>query len=440
MAHRPTLLINGQVLTMDSAMAVHDPGFVLIENDKIKAIGGGTPPPVADAEVTDLHGDIVMPGMVNTHCHMPMTLFRGLAEDKNDRLFRYILPMERKFVSPEMVRIGARAAALEMIAGGVTTVADMYYFETEIGHVIDRAGMRGVVGQTIADFAAPDAADMDAAFDRCAELAETFAGHPRVTASLAPHAPYSTGLDVLRRVAAMAERTGLPVQIHLAEMDSEMDWVQQHYGTRPVDLVQRAGLLQPWLIAAHCLHVNEAEIELLAGSGVKVAHNGRSNAKAGRGVAPVMAMRQAGVPVGIGTDGPMSGNRLDLFSQFSHISNYQKLLAHSRDALRSIDICRMATVEGARVLGLDDRIGSLEPGKLADLVRIDLRGTHLLPNYDPYATIVYAAMASDVRDVMVAGAWLMRDRQVLTLDRDQVHADALALAEDFREEALRLSR
>jgi 5-methylthioadenosine/S-adenosylhomocysteine deaminase len=206
----------------------------------------------------------------------------------------------------------------------------------------------------------------------------------------------------------------------------------------PVEVVEKAGLLRKGLICAHCLHVNASDIEKMAHARVCVAHNARSNAKAGRGIAPVESMRAAGIPVGIGTDGPMSGNGLDLFSQFGPVTMFQKLLGHSRKPMPVVEVIRMATIEGARVLGLEARIGSLELGKQADLVRIDLSAPRLQPIYDPYATLVYSTMADDVRDVMVAGQWLMRDREVLTLERKKVMRDALQVASAFKAEMARI--
>ncbi|MEO8881953.1 MAG: amidohydrolase [Devosia sp.] len=427
------LIANALILIVDQAMTAYENGWIQIEGDVIRAVGSGKPPVPAGAEVIDAGGDLIMPGMVNPHCHMAMTLFRGLGEDVDDRLFRYILPIERKFVTPEMVVAGSRLAALEMILGGVTTVADMYYFEDRVGHVINESGMRGVVGQTLADFDPPDHKSFDEGFARTDELVAEFAGHARVTPSIAPHAPYSTGSEVLKRVAEWSEaHSGVPVQMHLAETAAELDWCARHFGLRPVGFADTTGILKPGLVAAHCRYLDRSEIELLAERGVGVAHNARSNGKAGRGTAPVAAMRRAGVPVGIATDGPMSGNTLDLFSQLAPVSMFQKTLGSSRRLMPAAEVIRMATIEGARVLGLDDRIGTLEAGKQADLIRVDLSAPRLHPIYDIYSALVFAALASDVRDVMVGGSWLMRDRQVLTLDRKKVLRDALQVAESFK--------
>ncbi|WP_423067869.1 amidohydrolase family protein [Devosia sp. CN2-171] len=435
------LLTNAWVLTLDGALTQHETGWVQIDGDLITALGAGVPPVIAKAEIVDCGGDIVMPGMVNTHCHMGMSVFRGLGEDVDDRLYRYILPLERKFVTAEMVRAGSALSALEMIAGGVTTVADMYYFETEVGRVVAEAGMRGVVGQTLADFAPPDHRDFDEGFALVEALVAEFAGHPLVTPSIAPHAPYSTGLAAMERVAAWsADHPDVPVQMHLAESDLEVAWARDNHGTSTVEVVRRAGLLKPGLICAHCLHLDDVDIAHMAEAQVCVATNPRSNGKAGRGIAPVEKLRQAGIPVGIGSDGPMSGNTLDLFSQFAPVSMFAKLLGKSRRPLPAVEVVRMATIEGARVLGMDRKIGSLEAGKQADLIRIELSAARLHPIYDAYSMLVFAALPTDVRDVMVAGRWLLRDRQVQTLDPKKTLRDALQIATAFKAEMARIDQ
>ncbi|MEO0655033.1 MAG: amidohydrolase [Pseudomonadota bacterium] len=436
-----TRIHNATLLPCTDGMPVIAAGHIQIEAGRITSIGAGRGPDTAVDEVVDARGDILMPGMVNPHAHLPMTLFRGLGEDVDDRLFRYVLPMERKFVTPEMVRIGTALAAWESIRAGVTTVADMYYFEAEVGRVLDTAGLRGVVGQTLADFNPPDHADIEEGFALVETLADEFAEHPRVRASIAPHAPYSTDIPVMARVAQWsADHPDVPVQIHLAEMTTEMDWAARTHGCRPVEVVDRAGLLQPGLIAAHCLYLTDAEIARLAETGVRVAHNARSNAKAGRGIAPVEALRAAGIPVGIATDGPMSGNTLDLFSQFGPVSMFAKLLGQSRKPMPARDVIAMATREGAEVLGMAHQIGTLETGKSADLIRISTAAPRLQPIYDIYATLVFAAMPEDVTDVMVAGRWLMRDRGVLTLERAKVLRDAGQIANQFRAEMVEIDR
>ena len=434
-----TILTNAWLLTLDAAFSEYNPGWLQIDGAVITALGAGEPPAVEGAEVIDCGGALVMPGMVNTHCHMGMSVFRGLAEDVDDRLYRYILPLERKFVTAEMVRVGSALSALEMIEGGVTTVADMYYFETEVGAVVAEAGLRALVGQTLADFNAPDHADFDAGFDRVEALVDAFAGHALVTPSIAPHAPYSTGPAVMARIARWSDdHPNVPVQIHLAESQLEVDWARTEHQSSSVAVVQQSGLLRPGLIAAHCLHLSDADIALMAEARIGVATNPRSNGKAGRGIARVEAMRSAGLPVGIGSDGPMSGNTLDLFAQFAPVSMFAKLLAGSRKPLPARDVIAMATIEGARVLGLDAETGSLEAGKQADLIVINLSAARLQPIYDAYSMLVFAAGPTDVTDVMVAGRWLKRAGMVTTLEPKKILRDAMQIARAFKAEMIRI--
>ncbi|WP_449396243.1 amidohydrolase family protein [Devosia riboflavina] len=435
------LFANALVVTMDDDLTIHENGWVHVEGTTITALGSGTPPSVPGAETVDCGGDIVMPGMVNAHCHMGMSVFRGLGEDVDDRLYRYILPLERKFVSPEMVRVGSALSALEMIQGGVTTVADMYYFETEVGDVCDKAGLRAIVGQTLADFDPPDHKNFDEGFARVEELVDRFAGHPLVTPSIAPHAPYSTGRDVMARIAQWsADHPDVPVQMHLAESSLEVKWALDTHGKSTVEVTAEAGLLKPNLICAHCLQLDDADIRMMSEHQVCVVTNPRSNGKAGRGIAPVEKMRNAGLPVGIGSDGAMSGNTLDLFSQLAPVSMFAKLFAGSRKPLPAVDVIRMATIEGARTLSLNLKTGSLEKGKQADLIRISLAAPRFHPIYDPYSALVFAAMPSDVTDTMVAGRWLMRERKVQTLDVGKTVADANQIARQFKAEMDRIDR
>jgi cytosine/adenosine deaminase-related metal-dependent hydrolase len=246
------LIKNACLLPIDATLSIIPSGWIHIEGSTIRALGSGEPPQVEGAEIIDVDGDVVMPGMVNPHAHLAMTLFRGLGEDVDDRLFRYVLPMERKFVTPEMVRVGTLLGALESIEAGVTTIADMYYYETEVGRALDKAGLRGVVGQTLATFDPPDHKTIEEGFALVEELVAEFSGHERIVPSIAPHAPYSTDIEVMARVASYAqEHPDVPVQLHLAEMDSEMEWCRKNHGLRPVEVVEKAGLLIPGLIAAH---------------------------------------------------------------------------------------------------------------------------------------------------------------------------------------------
>jgi cytosine/adenosine deaminase-related metal-dependent hydrolase len=435
-----SVLANVRILTVDGQMSEIECGWIAIENDKITALGAGDAPK-DHGPVEDMQGDLIMPGMVNPHCHMPMALFRGLAEDVDNRLFRYILPLERALVTADVVEVGARLAALELIRGGVTTVADMYYFEDRIGAVLNQAGLRGIVGQTLANFAAPDHRTFDEGFARLEALADMFADHPRIDASAAPHAPYSTGFDIMARVAEWSSsRPELPVQMHLAETEAELEWAQKTQGCTTVEAADRAGLLTPSLVAAHVVYPTESDMDLLAARGVNVAYNARSNGKAGRPIAPITALRERGINVGIATDGPMSGNTLDLFSQFAPAAMFQKIAGQSRAILPCADIIRMATIEGAATLGKADQIGSLEPGKQADLIRISLDDPRLHPIYDIYSMLTFATLPSDVVATMVAGKWLMQGRKVKTIEANKALADARQVARTFKAKIVEIDR
>ena len=425
-----TVLANARILTMDGPEIAR--GWLRLDGATIAALGEGDAPDAPGQEVQDMGGDLILPGMVNPHGHLPMTLFRGLAEDVDDRLFRYILPLERACVTEEVVRVGTRLALLESIRGGVTTVADMYYFEAAIAEEIAAAGLRGVPGQTVATFPAPDCGGIDEAFELASALADRWAGHPLVTPSIAPHAPYSTGPEVLARVARWADdHPGLPIQMHLAETEDEVAWAAREHGRSTVRIAEEAGVLRPGLVAAHCIYLDADDRDLLARRGVGVAHCPRANGKGGRAIAPVTDLRARGVPVGLATDGAMSGNTLDLFSQFAPATIAQRIAGGTRAALPAREMLEMATAGGARVLGLGDRIGRLVPGYQADLIRVSLSDPRQQPPYDVFATLAFATLPSDVRGTMVAGRWLMRDGIVAELDADRILADARQVARTF---------
>lgn len=435
-----SVLANARILTIDGQMSEIECGWIAIENDIITAMGVGDAP-IDRGPIEDMQGDLIMPGMVNPHCHMPMALFRGLAEDVDNRLFRYILPLERALVTADVVEVGARLAALELIRGGVTTIADMYYFEDRIGAVLDQVGLRGIIGQTLANFATPDHSTFDEGFERLNALTDMFADHPRIDASAAPHAPYSTGLEIMERVAEWsADHPALPVQMHLAETEAELEWAQKTHACTTVEVADRAGILTPSLVAAHVVYPTDADIDLLAARSVNVAYNARSNGKAGRPIAPITALRDRGINVGIATDGPMSGNTLDLFSQFGPAAMFQKIAGNSRAILPCSDLIRMATIEGAATLGKADHIGSLEIGKQADLIRISLDDPRLHPIYDIYSMLIFATLPSDVVATMVAGKWLMQDRKVQTIDTDKTLSDALQVARKFKAKIVEINK
>ena len=414
-------IISGHVLAMDGSGRDHAPGAVLVENGTISAVG---PAAIADDIVArrriDAPGCIALPGMVNAHTHAAMTLFRGLGDDEPDRLRRFIWPLEAKAVDSDAVRDGALLGCLEMVLGGVTCFADMYFFSDRVAEAADTVGLRAVVGQAVMGDAAPDADSVEAALDRFRSLRRDWDDHPLVTPALAPHAPDTLSTEALLAVRDLSGSEDAPVLIHLCETEAELAVIRERSGTTPVEYLDSLGLLGPRMVGAHGIHVSDADIALLAESGAGLAHNMVANIKAAKGVAPVPAMLAAGVRVGLGTDGPMSGNTLDVIGQLGCVAKLHKLTSGDRTAMPARTVVEMATLGGARALGMEDRIGSLEVGKRADIVLVDATGAHMTPLYDPYAALVYAANAADVRTVVVDGRIIVEDRRALTVDADAI--------------------
>jgi len=430
------LVTNGIVITEDASRRVIQRGAVAVDGRDIVAVDDaatiGTR--FQARETIDAAGAVVMPGLINTHTHAPMVLFRGLADDLAlmDWLQKYIFPAEAKTVSPEFVRAGTRLAALEMIESGTTTYADMYYFEEEIGRATRAAGLRGVLGETIIQFPVPDAKTPAESLARTERFAREFAGDELITPAVAPHAMYTLDPDTLKACRALADRLTIPVIIHLAETKDELKTSDEKYHATPVAFLESINFWGPRTLAAHGVHVSPADIAILAKRQVGVSHNPESNMKLASGIAPVEAMRTAGIAVGLGTDGAASNNDLDMFEAMRQAAFLAKLVAADPRAIPAPVALEMATIGGARALGMEKTIGSLEPGKRADLLIVSMSSARQTPMYDPVSHLVYVTRGDDVRTTIVNGKTLMRDRKVLTLDRGKVLAEANALAEKVR--------
>ena len=437
MEMRPTcdlLLINGQVLAMDEAFTVHAGGAVAVRDGTILAIGD-----IAgqfDAtETVDCSGRVVMPGLVNAHTHAPMTLLRGLADDLrlDVWLMGYMMPVEREFVRPEFVALGTQLACAEMIRSGTTCFADMYYFEESVAEAAAAAGLRALCAQTVLKFPSPDAASFEDALARARDFIARWKGHDLIVPSIAPHAPYTCTTDILRLCAEMACEFDVPLHTHLAETTFEVEQSRHEHGMPVIPWVKKQRLFDARVLAAHCVHVDEGEIRSLRDAGAGIAHNPTSNLKLGSGVAPVVKMLELGVPVGIGTDGTASNNDLDMFEEMRLAARLPKGISGDPTALPARQALAMAPRIGAQAMHCDTITGSLEPGKRADLIVVDLERTHNVPRFgrDPnavYAQLVYASKASDVVDVMCHGRWLMRDRRLLTIDEGALRSAAADLA------------
>jgi 5-methylthioadenosine/S-adenosylhomocysteine deaminase len=379
------------------------------------------------AQSIDARGKLVLPGLINGHTHVPMTLLRGLKDDVTLDVWlkKYIFPAEAKNVTEDFVRWGTRLAAAEQIRGGVTTFADMYYFEDAIAEETKAAGMRGVLGETILDFPAPDNKTNVAMLGYTEKFLKRWQGDALIHAAVAPHSMYTCSKKTLQDAAALARKYHAPILIHVAEMKKELDDSRAQNGLTPVQYLDSVGLLGPEVVAAHCIWVDEADRKILAERQVGCVHNPSSNMMLASGVAPVIEERAAGVHVGLGTDGPAgSNNDLDLMEEMDLAAKLQKVTKMDPQALGAKAAVEMATIEGAQALHMEKEIGSLEAGKKADLILIGLDAPNAVPMYEVYAQIVYALKASDVETVVIGGRVVMRDRKVLTVKESEVISKA----------------
>jgi 5-methylthioadenosine/S-adenosylhomocysteine deaminase len=434
-----TLFTNALVLTMDENFNQFQPGAVAVQGDSILAVGPEEEIKKEYAaraeEIIDCNRKILMPGLINAHTHVPMTLLRGLADDLrlDVWLMGYMMPVEREFVSPEFVRLGTLLACAEQIRSGVTTFNDMYYFEEDVARAAADAGMRAVCGQTVMKFPAPDAASYEDSLQKAREFIQRWKDHPLIVPAVSPHAPYTCTAEILRATAELAKEFDVPLHTHLAETAFEVENMLNENDMPVIPYVKEQGLLEAKLIAAHCVHVDPGEIRTLHHARAGVAHNPSSNLKLASGFAPVMKMLETGLNVGIGTDGPASNNDLDMFEEVRLAAFIAKAVTNDPTSLPAPWALLMATRLGAHALHIGHLTGSIEAGKRADLILVDIAPLHNSPSFkraaeNAYAQIVYAGKSTDVSDVMVNGKWLMRDNQLLTLDEEQLLAQAAEIA------------
>lgn len=431
------LLTNAHVLTMDESLNQYRTGAVAVKGDSILAVG-----PEAEIkaqytapEMLDCGGKILMPGLVNAHTHIPMTLMRGLADDLrlDVWLMGYMMPVEREFVSPDFCRLGSLLACAEFIKGGVTSFADMYYYEADVAKACADAGLRGVLGQTVMKFPTPDAKSYEDSLALARDFIMRWKGHPLVVPSVSPHAPYTCTPEILKATAQLAAEFDVPLHTHISETAFEVENMRNENNMPVVPYVKKQGLFDAKVLAAHCVHIDEGEMRTLQHYNAGVAHNPSSNLKLASGIAPVTKMLEIGLNVGIGTDGPASNNDLDMFEEMRLAAFIAKTASNDPTSLPAPQALSMATRIGARALHIGDITGSLEAGKRADLILVDADPLHNSPRFerDPngaYAQIVYAAKSTDVCDVMVNGRWLMRDHKLLTLNEVDLLQQAASYA------------
>lgn len=432
-----TLLTNAHVLTMDPELQQFAPGAVAILGKSIVAVGpeAAIQKEYDGRERIDCGGKVLMPGLVNAHTHVPMTLLRGLADDLrlDVWLMGYMMPVEREYVSPEFVQLGTAIGCAELIRSGVTTFNDMYYFEEHVAKTAAQAGLRAVCGQTVMKFPAPDAEAYEDSLAMARDFIRRWKDHPLIVPAIAPHAPYTCTADILRASSAIAQEFQVPLHTHIAETSYEVENTRQEHGMPVIPYIKKQSVLEAKVIAAHCVHIDPGEMRTLQHAGAGVSHNPSSNLKLASGFAPVTKMLEAGLNVGIGTDGPASNNDLDMFEEVRLAAFVAKAVTNDPTSLPASTALSMATRLGARALHLGEVTGALVPGLRADLIVVDLAPLHNSPSFrraqeNVYAQLVYAAKSVDVTDVMCNGRWLMRDHRLLTVQEDVLLAEAARIA------------
>src|SRR5882724_3633752 len=422
------LVLGGTIVTMDSSRRVIENGAIAISGGKILAVGprAELERQYAAAQIIDARNRLIIPGLINGHTHIPMTLFRGLADDLDlqEWLTKYIFPAEAKNVTEEFVRAGTRLGLAEMIRGGTTTYCDMYYFEDAIADETAKAGVRGILGETIIDFPVADNKTNAEAMAYVERFVQKWKGHELIVAAIAPHAPYTVSEEHLKAVRAFSESTGAPIVTHISETKREVDDSVKTKGASPIDYLSRIGFLSNKVIAAHVVWPSDEELDLLKKAGVGVIHNPQSNMKLASGVAPVPQMLKRGLLVGLGTDGAASNNDLNMWEEMDTAAKLHKVFSGDPKVLSAEEAFELATIRGAQALHMENEIGSIEKGKRADLVIVERDSLNQIPLYNVYSDLVYATKASDVETVIINGRIVMRNRRLLTLNETAVKNSA----------------
>jgi len=419
------IIKNGTILTLDSKNSILENGFLCIRGDSIFKIGAGNPTSFKAEKIIDAGGGLILPGLVNCHTHAAMSLFRGLADDLPlmEWLNNYIFPAESK-MDAEFVYTGTLLALAEMIMSGTTTFCDMYLFEEEVAKAARKAGVRCLVGEVLYDFPSPNYGPVEKGLEYTESLIQKWRNDPLVSIAVEPHSLFTCSPELLTASNELALKYNVPLIIHVAETLTEVAEIKEKYGKTPVKHLDSLGLLGPHLIADHCVHLENSDIKTMAEHGVKVVHNPESNMKLASGIAPVPQMLSQGLTVGLGTDGCASNNNLDLFSEMDTAAKLHKVNTFDPTVMDALSVLKMATVHGARVLGLQDVTGSLEVGKKADVIVIDTHKPHLTPMYNATSHLVYATRGNDVRHSIINGQPVMEDRKLLTLDLTEIIASA----------------
>lgn len=412
---------NGTILTMDPDSTLIEGGVIGLKGDTISYVGNNRKEKIIAKKVIDANGGIVLPGLINGHTHAAMSLFRGLADDLPlmEWLNKYIFPVESR-MDADFVYTGTLLACAEMILSGTTTFCDMYLFEDEVAKAAKKAEMRCLVGEVLYDFDSPNYGTIEKGFEYSESLIKKWKDDPLVSIAVEPHSLFTCSPDLLQQANALALKYSVPLITHLAETLSELHDIKERYGRTPVEHLQALGMLGPHLIADHCVHLQEKEIKALVQEGVKAVHNPESNMKLASGIAPIPKMLDMGMIIGLGTDGCASNNNLDLFTEMDMAAKLHKLNTMDATVMDAMTVLRMATIEGARALGMETLTGSLEKGKKADIIIVDIKKPHLTPMYNPYSHLVYSARGNDVSHTLINGKLVMEGRKLPGLALDEI--------------------
>ncbi len=435
-----TLIKNAWILTMNETLSTYPQGMLIMDNDQISYVGeyDALMEQTVD-QVIDAAGGLLIPGMINTHAHVSMIPFRSLGDDCPDRLRRYLFPLEIECMNAPLVYEAARYGILEMQRSGVTTFLDMYYFEEEVARACEKLNMRGVLGETVINFPTCDCDEAYGGLAYSEQFMSKWNNHSLVKPIIAPHATNTNDANALKAAHELAVKYDTLISMHVAEMDYEMTEFREKYNMTPVEYLDSISVLSDRLVAAHCIHVNEADMKLMAQRGTSIAHCVGSNMKAGKGIAPVKEMIEHGIDVGLGTDGPSSGNTLDLFTQMKTAVYAQKTHYKDRSLFKAEEIVKLATIGGAKALKMEDRIGSLEVGKQADIVLIETDSMNMFPIYDPYSAIVYSANASNVDSVWINGVQVLKQKQSI-FNQKEIKTALMKEMQVFEKRAIECSK
>ena len=431
------IIHNGTIITMNSDSDIIENGVVCIKNDKlvrIESLGNDSVLPKGET-VIDAQGGIIMPGLVNTHTHLPMSLFRGLADDLPLSIWlnEHMFPAESKYISPESVRNGTLLSCAEMLLSGTTTCCDGYFYEDHVASAVSETGMRAILGQGVIDYPAPGIPDPSDNINNAASFIKKWQNtSPLITPSIFCHSPYTCSESTLKKAKKIADKEATLFQIHVAETKDEFIRIQEEHHTTPVNYLNKIGIIDKNTLLVHAVWLADDDINIIAARGAGVSHNPESNMKLASGIAPVPSLLKAGVTVGLGTDGCASNNNLDLISEMDTAAKLHKVNALDPTLLDAATVLKMATIQGAKALRVDDIIGSLEIGKKADVTVVDSRNPHLIPVYNPVSHIVYAAQGADVRDVIVNGRLLVKDRKLLTIDLENITQKVIELSKSIK--------